>query len=163
MSEETIEKAEATVGQIVDEFGRERSHEASKIAYDLSKTTAQSCLLINGGAATAVLALLAKDHVDAAIVRYVPWALGGYALGVAVGAFMLFCVMMMADYWNYFWYHAAYVGNDEDAGAAEAVANRWQWAFYFVFALAIALFLGSSLFVAWAVTSARQPHQWLGE
>ena len=28
---------------------------------------------------------------------------------------MLFCVMMMADYWNYFWYHAAYAGNDEDA------------------------------------------------
>ena len=55
---------------------RDSRYEASKIAYDLSKTTAQSCLLINGGAATAVLALLAKDHVDAAIVRYVPWALG---------------------------------------------------------------------------------------
>jgi hypothetical protein len=99
--------------------------------------------------------LLAKDHVDAAIVRYVPWALGGYALGVALGALMLFCCMMMADYWNYSWYHSAYIGDGEAAEAAETVANRWQWAFYFVFALAVALFLGSSLFVAWAVTSAK--------
>jgi hypothetical protein len=77
---EEIEKVEAAVGEIVDEFGRARSHEASKIAYDLCKTTAQSCLLINGGAATAVLALLAKEHVDSTILRYVPYALGGYAV-----------------------------------------------------------------------------------
>ena len=79
--ETEVEETEAAVGRIVDEFGRSRSHEASKIAYDLCKTTAQSCLLINGGAATAVLALLAKEHVDTAILRNVPWALGGYALG----------------------------------------------------------------------------------
>jgi hypothetical protein len=92
----------------------------------MCKTTAQSCLLINGGAATAVLALLAKDHVDSAIIKNVPYALGGYALGVALSAVMLFCIMMMADYWNYFWYHASYVENDEGAEGAEKIANRWQ-------------------------------------
>lgn len=101
-----MQKAEEAVEKIVDEFGRQRSHEASKIAYDMCKTTAQSCLLINGGAATAVLALLAKDHVDAAIIKNVPWALGGYAVGIALSAIMLFCIMMMADYWNYSWFHS---------------------------------------------------------
>jgi hypothetical protein len=106
LAEETVQKAEEAVEKIVDEFGRQRSHEASKIAYDMCKTTAQSCLLINGGAATAVLALLAKDHVDAAIIKNVPWALGGYAVGIALSAIMLFCIMMMADYWNYSWFHS---------------------------------------------------------
>jgi hypothetical protein len=103
---ETVQKAEEAVEKIVDEFGRQRSHEASKIAYDMYKTTAQSCLVINGGAAAAVLALLAKDHVDAAIIKNVPWALGGYAVGIALSAVMLFCIMMMADYWNYSWFHS---------------------------------------------------------
>jgi hypothetical protein len=138
LPEEAIEEAEATVTEIVDEFGRQRSHEASKIAYDLCKTTAQSCLLINGGAATAVLALLAKDPVDASIVSNVPWALGGYALGVAASAFMLFCVMMFADYWNYYWYYLTYSRNEETAGAAEDIANMWHWGFYIAFGLAIA-------------------------
>jgi hypothetical protein len=153
--QQTVEQAEATVEKIIDEFGRSRSHEASKIAYDLCKTTAQSCLLINGGAATAVLALLSKDHVNAEIVRNVPWALGGYAVGVALSAIMLFCIMMMADYWNYFWYHWSYLGNKEDAQASEIIANRWHWAFYVFFALTVILFLGSSVFIAVAMTASK--------
>jgi hypothetical protein len=150
-----VEKAEAAVEKIVDEFGRSRSHEASKIAYDLCKTTAQSCLLINGGAATAVLALLAKEHVDTTILRNVPWALGGYALGVALSAIMMFCIMMMADNWNYYWYNWSYLGEYEDARTVEKHANYWQWAFYALFAITIVLFLATSVFVGAAVMEAK--------
>jgi hypothetical protein len=111
--------------------------------------------LINGGAATAVLTLLSSDHVDAEIVRNVPWALGGYAVGVALSAIMLFCIMMMADYWNYFWYHWSYLGNKDDAEASEIIANRWHWAFYVSFAFTIVLFLGSSIFIAVAITASK--------
>jgi hypothetical protein len=150
-----VEKAEAAVEKIVDEFGRSRSHEASKIAYDLCKTTAQSCILINGGAATAVLALLAKERVDTAILRNVPWALGGYALGVALSAIMMFCIMMMADNWNYYWYNWSYLGEYEDARTVEKHANYWQWAFYVLFAITIVLFLATSVFVGAAVMEAK--------
>jgi len=34
----------------------------------------------------------------------VPCGVAGYAMGVAFSAVMLFCVMMMADNWNYAWY-----------------------------------------------------------
>ena len=50
-----------------------RSHEASKISYDFGKAAAQAGLIINGGAATAVIALLAKDKVDPIIFKTVPW------------------------------------------------------------------------------------------
>jgi hypothetical protein len=82
-----------------DKFAAERSHKASALAYDLCRVTAQACLLINGGAATAVLALLAKDKVDPTLFHTVPWSLGFYALGVTVSAVMMSCTMMMADYW----------------------------------------------------------------
>jgi hypothetical protein len=57
------------------EFASSRSHEASKTSYDLCKSIAQACMLINGGAATAVVALLAKDKVDAALLTYIPLGL----------------------------------------------------------------------------------------
>jgi hypothetical protein len=64
-----------------DTFVAERSHTASALAYDLCRVTAQACLLINGGAATAVLALLAKEKIDPILYSTVPWCLGLYALG----------------------------------------------------------------------------------
>jgi hypothetical protein len=94
-----------------DEFAEARSHEASKISYDFGKATAQAGLIINGGAATAVIALLAKDKVDPLILRTVPWCLGIYAIGVAASAMMMFAAMMHADNWNYFWYHLAYTAD----------------------------------------------------
>jgi hypothetical protein len=53
--------------EAADKFASDRSHKASEIAYDLCKVTAQSCLLINGGAATAVITYLAKDNIDRAL------------------------------------------------------------------------------------------------
>jgi hypothetical protein len=101
------------------EFASARSHEASKASYDLCKTIAQACLLINGGASTAVVALLAKDRVDVALLTWIPWGLGTYALGVAVSAFMLYCVMMTAEHWNYFWYHSSYDIDERQALESE--------------------------------------------
>jgi hypothetical protein len=114
---------------------------------------AQACLLINGGAATAVLALLAKDKIDPTLYRTVPWCLGLYALGVTVSAVMMFCTMMMADYWNYFWYNIAYARDHEAAAANEATADRWHKGVYAFFGGAILCFIISSAILARALLS----------
>jgi hypothetical protein len=137
--------------ELKDEFAQSRSHEAAKTAYDLCKVIAQSCLLINGGAATAVIALLAKDKVDQVLLTFVPWGLGGYALGVVASAFMLFCVMMMADWWNYYWYYLGYTSQEDEAELAEAQAGKWHIWMYVTFWVAIAAFAVSSGLVAYGM------------
>lgn len=137
-----------------DSFAEVRSHEAAKIAYDLCKTIAQSCLLINGGAATAVLALMSSENVSPALLEAIPKALGGYAVGVTVSAVMMFCVMMMADYWNYTWFNVAYTGNEEAADEYEATAWYWHKAVYTTFVLSAGSFIIASMILAYA---AREP------
>jgi hypothetical protein len=70
---EEIEVEELADKKDEDAFAYARSHEASKFAYETCKVIAQSCLLINGGAATAVVAMLSKDKVDQAALTWVPW------------------------------------------------------------------------------------------
>lgn len=133
-----------------DEFAETRSHEASKTAYDLCRVTAQSCMLINGGSATAVIAFLAKDKVEPVLYSTVPYALAGYATGLLFSALMMFSVMMMADYWNYYWYAVSYTKSDEDADRYELTACRWHKLVYVLFALALVCFLCAS----WQMTHA---------
>lgn len=130
------------------EFASYRSHQASNLAYDLCKAIAQSCLLINGGAATAVIALLSKDKVDQALLTFIPWALGGYALGVAVSAYMLFCVMMSADHWNEFWYFLSYEVDERKAEREDNLGKKWQKRMNAGFLVAIFCFAFSCMVVA---------------
>ena len=133
------------------EFEARRSHEASTTAYDLSKATGQACLLINGGAGTAVIAFLAKEHVDPAIYKLVPWCLGVYALGVFASAVALFCEMMNADYWNYYWYYRSYEENYAKADHCEDIANRWHRGYYAGFIGSILAFVSGSGMMAYAL------------
>jgi hypothetical protein len=135
-----------------DEFAEARSHEASKISYDFGKATAQAGLIINGGAATAVIALLAKDKVDPLILRTVPWCLGIYAIGVAASAMMMFAAMMHADNWNYFWYHLAYTADTPKARENEKIAAFWGRLVRLSFALTILTFLLASIVLAITMT-----------
>lgn len=134
------------------EFASARSHEASKASYDLCKTIAQACLLINGGAATAVIALLAKDRVDVALLTYIPWGLGAYAVGVVVSAFMLYCVMMTAENWNYFWYHSSYALDEKEAEEDERLGRSWSKWMNNTFGFAIGCFFIGSAIVAFGMS-----------
>jgi hypothetical protein len=138
-----------------DEFAESRSHDASKISYDFQKVTSQSCLVINGGAATAVIALLAKEKVDPAILKIVPWCLGLYAIGVAVSAFMMFSAMKRADGWNYFWYHFSYTTNEAETRANESNATWWEKAVQLSFTVAIGCFLVASIILAGVLVLAK--------
>jgi hypothetical protein len=138
-----------------DEFAYARSHEASKFAYETCKAIAQSCLIINGGAATAVIALLSKDRVDQAVLTWVPWGLGGYALGVVFSAVMLFCVMMMADNWNYAWYWWSYGDEEKFGDEFETVAGRWHKGVYTFFVVPIICFVVGSGLVAYGLARSK--------
>jgi hypothetical protein len=139
----------------VDEFATARSHEASKIAYDICKVIAQSCLLINGGAATAVIALLSKDKVDQALLTWVPMGVSAFALGVVFSACMLFCVMMTADNWNYAWYWWSYGGNQKIADACETRAAWWHKGVYAFFVVPILCFAVGCGFVAYGLAKSQ--------
>jgi hypothetical protein len=131
-----------------DAFMQERSHRASDTAYEIGKSTAQACLLINGGAATAVLAVLAKEHPPAIPQMLTGFSLGLYALGVAMAAVMMFSVMRMADEWNYFWYWMSH-GNDLKKGRkAESAAHMWKALVFGTFTFSIACFVVASTLLA---------------
>jgi hypothetical protein len=134
-----------------DDFAYARSHEASKFAYETCKVIAQSCLLINGGAATAVVALLSKEKVDQSLLTWVPLGLGAYALGVVCSAVMLFCVMMMADNWNYAWYWWSYGNGHETGDECETKAGHWHKGVYTFFAAPIICFTLGCGFVAYGL------------
>jgi hypothetical protein len=134
-----------------DEFAETRSHEAVKTSYDFSKAAAQAGLIINGGAATAVIALLAKDKVESIVFKTVPWCLTIYAIGVTASAIMMYCAMMHADKWNFYWYHLAYTANTPGAAESEAKANYWQNKIRVSFVVAMASFLIASIILAVAM------------
>jgi hypothetical protein len=104
--------------------------------------------LINGGAATAVIAFLAKEHVDPIVYKLVPWCLAAYAAGVLASSIALFCEMMNADYWNYYWYFRSYERDNKAADNCEIIADHWHVGYFFAFSAAILAFLlGSRLMV----------------
>jgi hypothetical protein len=132
-------------------FAEARSHEASKIAYGFGKAAAQAGLIINGGAATAVIALLAKDKVDPVLFKIVPWCLAIYATGVTASAVMMYCAMMYADRWNYYWYHLAYTADTPKAEASETKASYWQNRLRVSFVMVMFSFLAASVVLAAAL------------
>ena len=116
--------------------------------YELCKVIAQSCLLINGGAATAVIALMGKDKVDQTILNFVPWGLFAYSVGVLASVYMLYCVMMIADMSNTSWYHIAYDRDATAAAEAETEAHWWQARMTVMLGIAGGLFAVGCILVA---------------
>lgn len=137
--------------EIVAKFAVDRSHKASEIAYDLCKVTAQACLLINGGAATAVIALLSKEKLNPGLLSTIPASLVLYGLGVFFSAAMMFSTMMNADYWNYHCYYTIYEQNSKYAESSATVADRWHHGIYWGFGLAVICFLAASGVLAHAI------------
>jgi hypothetical protein len=127
------------------DFEIERSNQAAKAANDNSRLMAQSALLINGGAATAIIALLTKEKVDPNILKAVPWALGFYTLGVVFGSCTLYYMTECLDRWNEFWEFYARQGNKDDRDRAERVAEcTWHKVQRFFVASIISFAVGSA-------------------
>ncbi len=85
------------------EFAVKRSNNAAIAANENSRPMSQYALLINGAAASAIIAFLSKDKIDPTVLAAAPWALGSYAIGVVFGAIAMFCMTESLDYWNSYW------------------------------------------------------------
>jgi hypothetical protein len=84
-------------------FAVDRSQKDAESSTATARSTAQAAILINGGAATAVLAFLAKEKLDPLVLKIASICLAGYALGVVVGACMMFCSVRSLEHYSSRW------------------------------------------------------------
>ena len=121
----------------------ERSQLDSRNLHDASRAAAQATILINGGAATAVLAFVTKEGIAGLLVP-AAYALGGYAVGVVFGTLILYARTRALEWWMRF---GSYKALDYAAVRVEGAYRRgvvWERISTICFALAILSFLGAS-------------------
>ena len=68
---------------------------------------------------------------------------------------MMYCAMMHADNWNYFWYHLGYTADKDSARKNEANASYWESKLRISFVVAMLSFILASLILAVAMGCSR--------
>ncbi len=141
------------------QFAEERSHRDSGIANEHARATGQAIILINGGAATAILAFLAKDKLDASVLRMAPWCLIGYALGVIAGAFMLFSSIRSLEEYSMYWRLIIHPDDTGKSITRRKIAWIYQLSVRLSFIISVLAFFYSSCFLAYVLTKSIPPQQ----
>lgn len=142
------------------DFAAERSHKDAQTGNENGRTAGQAVILINGGAATAILAFLAKDKLDPGVLLLAPWSLVGYALGVIAGAWMLFCSTRSVEEYSLYWsLLSTYQPGNIDSEAVRQRGWKWQQRMRHAFLMSILAFFLSSFFVAYIVARSVPPQQ----
>ena len=119
---------------------RDRARDDAQTSNDFGRAAAQACILINGGAATAVLAYFHPVGATPSVAHYVvPAALFIYAFGVFLGALSFpFGSKALAQ-----WMMTHEGRNAERSGPKGDL--YWQWASNLVFCGLIAFACASAL------------------
>jgi hypothetical protein len=131
------------------EFAKERSHDTAKAANENSRPMAQYALLINGAAASAIIAFLSKDKIDPEVLRMAPWSLIAYAFGVVAGVIGMFCMTESLDCFSHAWRFRA-LGQPGDA-RQKVLGDRWWWAVRVGVFASIACFVFGSVVFAYGL------------
>jgi len=142
------EDAEVATTSTQTSFAQQRSHQDAQASNENHRATAQIAIIINGGAATAVLAFLAKDKVDPNVVRVAAASLGGYVFGVFAGSAMMFCLGRQLSRWNRIWRLRAEGLDDE---IARKRARWWRNLVGLCYLASMLSFLFSSAVIAIAL------------
>jgi hypothetical protein len=132
----------------LEKLAPEARHKDTQAANDAGRAATQSAILINGGAATAVLAYLAKESIPSPILRAVLLSLVIYAFGVAFAAGSMWCSAHASGAFGLTWQHVL----DKNAKGEKQSwenANKWLGRHRAFFAVSIALFLVASCVVAY--------------
>ena len=108
------------------ELAADRSNQDAEQSNDNFRLAAQSAILINGGAASAVLAFLAaaiskSNFFDPIIFSYAGYALLSFALGVAGGMLAIWCMNHALRHWEQSWQE---VMKDPASEVVGTVAHR---------------------------------------
>jgi|SRR5262249_46292554 len=128
-------------------------------ANENARAAAQAAILISGGAATAILAYLAKEAATPpTLSALAPIALLIYAAGVALAALGLRLTSNSISQWGYYWQEmigkagvetAADTAQRTQATASNDVANRCVYGSFACFAVA-SLLLAAGFLIAFA-------------
>jgi MFS family permease len=101
----------------------ERSNQDAEQSLENIRAAAQATILINGGAATAVLAFLSasigKDKFNPELVVVAGRALIGYAVGVGCAPFVIWFMNHALKLWNVSWQQVLKAPDSEVAGTRE--------------------------------------------
>jgi len=154
-SQPVSEQHTAVSGEPVDKFAAERSHNDAYVGNENGRATAQAAILINGGAATAVLAFLAKDKIDQVVLYFAPLSLVIYAVGVVFGAWMMHLMTDALDLWTVYWTNRSYGNNCQDVQKyKESAARLWRKA-RLCFVLSMCSFLLASIILASLIVASK--------
>lgn len=121
-------------------------------ANDGARAAAQTAVLINGGAATAILAFLSNyltktSTTPAAILYAAAASLAGYGIGVGFAAWSMWCASQACGQFGLRW--EAFLDKDGQAETNFLTAgNQWLKKHISAFGLSIVLFLLSSIIMA---------------
>lgn len=129
------------IGHLTHEQMLDRSLELSKTSNEHSRAAGQACILINGGAATAVIAYLSKDKLDPIVIPDASISLGLYAAGVLFAALMIICATQCLDDYSMYWLRST---EGERHQASLDSGTRWWYGYKFAGALSIVSFLVAS-------------------
>jgi hypothetical protein len=138
-------------------FAIERSHRDADKSNETIRATAQAAILINGGAATAILAFLSKDGIDSAVYHSAPLSLLGYALGVVAGFSAMYCSIRSLDEYQMRWSIEAHRGRGPRWQKHNARAFGWWKGMQACFAVSMAAFVAGSLVIAVSISRAPAP------
>jgi hypothetical protein len=139
-------------------FAEERSHKDAAISNENVRATAQAAILINGGAATAILAFLAKSDIPLVVAHTAPWCLIGYAFGVSMGAGMMYCSFRSLDCYQMYWHLTAHRDPNRDAEAERQNGFKWWKRMRACFRASMIAFLVSSCAIGFALLYAKPLH-----
>jgi hypothetical protein len=140
-------------------FAEDRAQKDAEVSNENMRATAQAAILINGGAATAVLAYLAKDKIDPGILRTAPWSLAGYAFGVLCGTGMMYCTIRSLDCYQMYWRLTAHPEAGRNAIVERKNGYTWWKRMRDCFYVSMFAFLVSSAVIAGALFFSTPPQQ----
>jgi hypothetical protein len=142
--------SDSSDGNSFQKHADERSHQDARTHTDFARAAGQAVILINGGAATAVLAFVSagRGNVDVA------WAVGAllaYVVGVVCGSFMFFCMSRSLHLWSQVWEGHALGWPKKIRPIRKREAIRWGKRAHGCFVAGIVAFAVGSVLVAFTM------------
>jgi hypothetical protein len=132
------------------DYRAERAHKDYEGAKETGRAASQAAILINGGAATALLAFLSKEKpIPKSVVDAVSTAMAFYVVGVAAAAWAFWCLYSAGVHYAVGWEER--LRGQPTSGDKFDAANRWgQWHKVAVLS-SLACFMVGSLWVCWTL------------
>ena len=134
----------------LEAFAAERSNQNGRASSETGRVAAQTTILLNGGAATAILALFGRVPLPGFVVPVLCLSL--YAVGVMVGAWMVHCQTEMLDRRSEFWQAHFLPEKKKDRDRFDKESKKWWSRMHAALGVSLACFAVATIglaFVLW--------------